>query len=124
MSDLDRYSGNDYTTGYGVARRPSMSDRRIIRQLESDSALARRQLERNGELARAADEEQARIVGNRIGLTAALGAHTMRRAVDVIHATRDLAQGDPETELLLSPFRNAALRRMNELQNGLFDELG
>jgi hypothetical protein len=105
-------------------RRPPLSERRITRQLESDSAIAQRQLETRGELARAADAEHARIVGNRITLAAAVGVHTMRRAVDVVEATRDLAQGDPDTELVLMAIRNTTLRKMNRLQSDLFGELG
>ena len=105
-------------------RRQPLAERRIMRQLDSDSAVARHQLETNGELARAADTERARIVGNRVDLAAAVGVHTMRRAVDVVEAARDLAHGDPETELALMPFRNATLRSMNRLQSDLFGELG
>jgi hypothetical protein len=104
-------------------RRQPLAERRIMRQLDSDSAVARRQLEANGDLARAADTERARIVGNRIDLSAAVGVHTMRRAVDLVEATRDLAQGDPDTELVLLAIRNTTIRKMNRWQGDLFGEL-
>jgi hypothetical protein len=78
----------------------------------------------NGVVQRQADVEETRTRGNRVDLEAALAVHTMERAVDVVQARRDLAQGDPDIELALLPFQQNAFRKMQQQQNGQFGLFG
>lgn len=93
--------------------RPTRAEQRTMSRIEGRGAIERLD-----------DTEQARRVGNRIDLHAALAIHTMGRAVEVIQARRDLAKGDPDIDLELLVFQRTAFHRMQALQSGLFEPLG
>jgi hypothetical protein len=111
MRELVRRSGYA-PAGYGD-HWPSRSEERAISEIEGRGMLQRRQ-----------DIEAGRRTANRVDVVAALAGHTMERAEGLIRYRRDLAAGDPDIELGLLPFQQAAFRKMLSLNHNLYGPLG
>ncbi|MCA1702354.1 MAG: hypothetical protein LC808_03430 [Actinobacteria bacterium] len=65
--------------------------------------------------------DHAHLTAMKTDASMALAAHVMEGALDLDNYRKELAQGDPATNLLLAEFESTAMQQVKRLQRSLYN---